>query len=269
MNAFALNALAFNSTRLVVPVVGGLMMVWVGPGPTILWGAALYFISSLTVMGMTITRRESDEERPARGIARLVEAARFVFSEPIAVLVVGLAALQLVIVMPFVHGLLPVYAADVFDMGPAGLGMLMSALGAGAAIGTITLASFGEVARKGRLLVVVMSGNLIAMVALAQSGGVLHPALAMFALGGATAAQFSIGGAIVLGMTPESLRGRVSALSMMVLGLFPAGALVAGGLAEAFSAPTATLIGAGAIVVVLAALRGPLVGLWRLSDTDA
>ena len=268
MNAFALNALAFNATRLVIPAAGGLLIVWIGPGPTMLYGVALYAVATVTVMGMRLPRAEDDRGRAADGMRKLVEAFRYVASEPPLVMVMGLSALQLFIVMPFVHSLLPVYAAEEFDMGPAGLGMLMSALGAGAAVGTIGLATAGDVARKGRLLIVTVAVGLAAIVVMSRSGGALHPVAAMLLLGGATAAQFSIGGAIVLGRTPQALRGRVSALSMMVIGLFPLGALIAGALAETFDAPTATLMGAGAMVLVMAALSRRLARLWQLREAD-
>ena len=266
MNAFALNALAFNATRLVIPAIGGLLMVWIGPGPTLLYGVALYLVASITAMGMRLPRAEGVSGRATDGIQRLVETVRYVASQPLVLVVMGLSGLQLFIVMPFVHGLLPVYAADVFDMGPAGLGMLMSALGAGAAIGTISLATVGDVARKGRLLIIALVAGLVAMTALSQSGGWLHPAAAMLLLGGATAGQFSIGGAIIIGRTPDALRGRVSALSMMVLGLFPLGALIAGGLAQALGAPTATLLGAGGMALILAALVRRLARLWQMAE---
>ena len=268
MNAFALNALAFNATRLVIPAIGGLLIVWIGPGPTMLCGVALYMVASATVMGMQLPRAEGARVRATDGIHKLAETFRYVASEPSMLLILGLSALQLFVVMPFVHSLLPVYAAEEFDMGPAGLGMLMSAIGAGAAVGTIGLATAGDVAHKGRVLVVAIAISVIAMVLLSQSGGMLHPVAAMLVLGGSTIAQFSVGGAIILGRTPPALRGRVSALNMMVLGLFPLGALIAGGIAEARDAPTATLVGAGAVVLVLAALARHVVRLWRMTEED-
>ena len=268
MNAFALNALAFNATRLVIPAMGGLLMVWIGPGPTMLYGVALYMVAAVTVMGIRLPRADDARSGAADGIQKLVEAFRYVTSEPTLIIVLGLSALQLFVLMPFVHSLLPVYAAEEFDMGPAGLGMLMSAIGAGAAIGTIGLATAGDVSRKGRLLIVTIAIGLVAIVVMSQSGGALHPMGAMLLLGGSMAAQFSIGGAIVLGRTPQALRGRVSALSMMVIGLFPLGALIAGALAEAFDAPTATLMGAGATVLVLAAMSRQLARLWQLREAD-
>ncbi len=268
MNAFALNALAFNATRLVIPGIGGLLIVWMGPGPTMLYGVALYMVATVTVMGMRLPRAEAARVGAADGMRKLVEALRYVTSEPPLLIVLGLSGLQIFILMPFVHSLLPVYAAEEFDMGPAGLGLLMSALGAGAAVGTISLATAGDVGRKGRLLIVTVAIGLTAMIAMSQSGGALHPVAAMLLLGGSTAVQFSIGGAILLGRTPQALRARVAALSMVVVGLFPLGALIAGTLAEAFDAPTATLIGAGAMVLVLAALSRQLARLWQMREAD-
>ena len=268
MNAFALNALAFNATRLVIPGIGGLLIVWIGPGPTMLYGVVLYMVATVTVMSMQLPRAEAARVGAADGMRKLVEAFRYVVSEPPLLIVLGLSGMQLFILMPFVHSLLPVYAAEEFDMGPAGLGLLMSALGAGAAVGTISLATAGDVGRKGRLLIVTVAISLAAMIVMSLSGGALHPVAAMLLLGGSTAVQFSIGGAILLGRTPQALRARVAALSMMVIGLFPLGALIAGTLAEVFDAPTATLIGAGATVLVLATLGRHLARLWQLRDVD-
>ena len=266
VNAFALNALAFNSTRLVVPTVAGLMLVWVGPGRTLLLGTALYLAGALTAMGMRLTPSQGRDGSPSTAVTKLVEAARYVLSEPLVLLVLGLGVLQLLIVMPFVHGLLPVYASEVFRMGPAGLGLMMSAVGAGAVLGAIALATLGEVARKGRFLVVAVSLNALAMIALSRSGTALPPIPVLLVLGAGMGIQFSIGGAFVLGMTPGYLRGRVAALSMMTFGLFPVGALLSGGLAEVLDAPSATLIGAGALIATLAVLRRHLVRLWLLDD---
>ena len=114
-----------------------------------LYGVALYMVAAVTVMGMRLPLADDGRGRAADAIQKLVEAFRYVTSEPTLIIVLGLSALQLFVLMPFVHSLLPVYAAEEFDMGPAGLGLLMSALGAGAAVGTIGLATAGDVARKG------------------------------------------------------------------------------------------------------------------------
>ena len=74
--------------------------------------------------------------------------------EPVVLGLMLFSAIPSVLIMPFAHGLMPVYAGEVFDVGPGTLGLLMSAVGAGSLIGTLVLASIGELKQRGRVIVI-------------------------------------------------------------------------------------------------------------------
>ncbi|MCH8277729.1 MAG: hypothetical protein IIC12_02205 [Proteobacteria bacterium] len=62
-------------------------------------------------------------------------------------------------------------------------------------------------------------------------------------LAGATQATYmAFSSVLIQQVVPDELRGRVSSIGTMTLGLFPLGSLAAGGLAELFVAPSATLL---------------------------
>ena len=56
-----------------------------------------------------------------------------------------LTATTMLLFVPFVHGLMPVYASEMYEVGPAGLGLLMSVVGIGSIFGTVLVASVGDI----------------------------------------------------------------------------------------------------------------------------
>ena len=264
VNAFALNGLAFNLTRLAVPASAGLLIASLGPGPTLLVGAALYLGAAASTARILLTREKRRESQREKALSQIVEAARYVRREPVVLALILLGALPLLLVIPFVQGLLPVYAPAVFDVGPAGLGLMMSALGVGATVGAFIIASLGNVARRGRVLLLGLALAVGAMAAFSFAPSLSIALLILMVLTGALTSYFTLAGATLQAMVPDSLRGRVAALWVMTFGVMPLGSLLAGGLARLAGAPSATLISAFVMAALLVALSPKLVRVWRL-----
>ena len=133
-----------------------------------------------------------------------------------------------VLVSPFLHGLIPVYAAEVYEVGPATLGLLMSSVGAGFLTGTLVLASLGDVQRKGLMIMGCIALICVSMVALALSPTInmAYPLVAIGSMG--TMGFFSITGATMQSILPDGIRGRVSGIYIMTFGAMPLGNLTAG-----------------------------------------
>lgn len=264
LNAFALNGLAFNATRLVVPAVAGLLIALLGPGPTLLLASVLYLGAAVATIVMDLPRMDRQETPRRKLLAQLVEAATFVRKEPLVLALILLGGIPLLLILPFVQGLLPVYASKVFEVGPAGLGLMMSALGLGATIGTFILASLGDIAYKGRVLLLGLGLTAAAMMAFSHSPGVAPPLLILAIFAGSLTMYFAIGGAALQAIVPDSLRGRVSSISIMTWGLIPLGSLLSGGLARLLGAPSTTLIAGAAVAVLLAVVSPKLRRVWNL-----
>ena len=68
---------------------------------------------------------------------------------------------------------MPVFARDVLDVGPSGMGALMSAIGFGSVIGAFALAALSNYPRKGAVMVGtgIASGVWLSAFALSQSFG--------------------------------------------------------------------------------------------------
>ncbi len=268
MNAFALNSLAFSTTRLAAPVMGGILIALVGAGPTLLLQVSMQLMAIVMALKLRVPHSIRSRLRLASTLAELMEGVRYVKNERIILALFLFGGLPSVLVMPFAHGLMPVYAAEVFHVGPTGLGLLLAALGAGSTVGTIVLASLGNINRRGRLVLgsVVVMGT--AMAVFSQNATFVPAFLNLMVLSAGMMVFFSTSSATIQSIVSDEFRGRVSGLYMITWGMFLAGSLLAGALAERFGAPGATLIGAGILGVVFGLLTLRFRYLWSFTTGE-
>jgi MFS family permease len=151
--------------------------------------------------------------------------------------------------------MLPAFATEVLTGGgthETRLSMLMAAQGLGAILGALMVGSL-TFTRMGRLLLLIQIclGILIAAFALSTS---LPVSLALVFVGGIFfMALFSISFSLVQLTVPDALRGRVVSIYMVALrGGGPIGGLVAGALADVYSASSVMTVN-GVLLTVIAA----------------
>ena len=258
VNAFALNSMAFSVTRLALPALGGVMIAVWGPGPTLLLEAALQVCAVCTALYLKVRKSDRPALRLPTVFSDLREGVRYVLSQPLLIGLFTLTAMPALLVMPSIQGLMPVYAAEVFNVDARGLGLLLSAVGAGSTLGTFALASIGDIRRK--TVVVLVSVLVLAVgTAIFSINVFFHTAyLNLMIVSAAMMTLFSVSSATVQSTVPDEYRGRVSSLYMLTWGLFPFGSLAAGFLAERLGAPHATQIAAGTMLVLFA------LAVWRI-----
>ena len=251
MNAIALNSSMFNGARLIGPAAAGLLVAQVGEATAFL----LNGLSFLAVIGgLALMRLPAFTPRPGRltPLADLREGLGYIRRNRAVLALVSVAAVPSVFGFPATT-LLPAVARDVLGLGVDGYGGLVSAIGLGALVGALSLATLGDYRPKGRLLTTatfVFAGALIGA-ALARSAWLAGAALVLAGWGMVTHLAATI--SLVQLQVPDILRWRVmSAYLWAVVGLAPAGSLALGTLAEWWGAPGALL--AGGAVCLLSAL---------------
>ena len=152
------------------------------------------------------------------------------------------------------HQLMPALAKDDLNVGPSGLGLILSVGGVGGIAGIFVAASFG--AYQSRSWVMVGGAFLLgaSVLALAVSSFFGSFAFAMVFVGLASAfwTVFQVSTNVVLNLlVPEEFRGRVMGLRSIIWSLSPLGALLGGVIATwANSTPFAIGLGGGAILVI-------------------
>ena len=152
--------------------------------------------------------------------------------------------------VPFTFGfsasfLLPAFNRDIIGGGPDDLGFLMTAMGVGAFLGSMTLARLGDISRKGRVMFVSFYLWAAAVLAFAFFDTLVIALLT----GPATGLFGSVFGALnmtVIQLTVHpDIRGRVMAIMMMTFGLMPIGVIPVSALVEFVGFDIALMFGAG------------------------
>ena len=258
VNAFALNSMAFSVTRLVAPALGGVLIAITGPGLTLALEAALQICAISVALCLRVTKPDRPALRLPTVFSDLREGVRYVLGEPVLIGLFTLTAMPALLVMPSIQGLMPVYAAEVFHVDSKGLGLLMSAVGAGSTLGTFVLASKGDIGSKN--VVVLVSISVLTLATAVFSINVFfHTAyLNLMIISAAMMTFFSVSNAVIQSTVSDEYRGRVAGLYILTWGLFPFGSLSAGFLAERLGAPHATQIAAGAMLILFS------LAVWRI-----
>ncbi len=266
VNAFALNSLAFSISRLATPALGGLLLAVTDAGPPLLLIGALQLTAAAAMLPIRFKSDSRTVLRLTTAFSQLWEGACYVATHPVLRSLFLVAIIPPLMVMPFVHGLMPVYAAEVFDVGPTGLGLLLSAIGIGSTAGAVLLATWAKFRRHGRVLLISIAVMAIAMIAFSRSPlyGAAFPIIVVLSAG--MMMFFSVTSASIQSAVRNDYRGRVSGLYMITWGLFPLGSLTAGALAQAFGAPMATLLSGVVVLIALAGIALLVRRVWSLGS---
>ena len=269
INAYSLVALASSVSRLVAPALTGFSILLIGVGETLMLAVILLLVA--TKVSLMIDGRNGNRHpvRPRTLVSDLTEAARYMKNTRMVLGLMVLLSSSILLIAPINIGLMPVYAAEVFSGGPQVLGLLVAALGAGMTIGTVLLASMGEIKRQGLVIGVAAGLTAVGLLAFSQSKtlAVAFPVLAFY--GATMVVVYTMGGAAIQSVVPDHLRGRVAALTAATFAVFPIGALIVGGLAQLYGAPLATLVSATLFAVILLLLPVVFHGVWSFRIDDA
>ncbi len=252
MNAVALNSAAFNFTKIIGPSVGGVLIVAFGLAGNFYIQSATYLFVLWMIYQMHVPERISEAARSSV-LSNLREGIRYVWADPVVFAVMATAMIPRLFAMPY-QALMPIFQKDVLQVGADGLGLMMAAPGLGAMLAMLSVAHFASrVSRPGLLMLsaLVLQGVFLALFALVRT---LPLALLTLVVVGGFQVLFMSVSNMVLHMTvPDQLRGRVMSIYMLDRGITPAGALLAGISAHFVGAPY-TVLGMGALVLVLAAV---------------
>jgi MFS family permease len=145
---------------------------------------------------------------------------------------------------------MPIFADQILNGGPSGLGLLGCASGLGALLGALTLAARSGVFGLGRWVAISSASLGVSLILFSASRHFWLSALLLIPVGFSMMVEMASSNTLIQSMSPDHLRGRIMAVySMMFMGMAPFGALLAGALAEHIGAPLTVAIG-GMICIV-------------------
>jgi MFS family permease len=255
-NAIALNSTQFNLSRVLGPVSGGIVLAAIGAAACFVFNGLSFFIVVLGLASLNLPpHTPASTHRAIR--EDLKDGLSYVVKNRLMLTLTVLVFLSTFLVMPILT-LLPAFATNVLVEGPGSsatrLSTLMASQGLGAIVGALVIGSLGRFRHMGLTLLGLqaMQGLLIAGFAMSRS---FPLSLALLFVGGIFfMGVFSISFSIVQLSVPDALRGRVVSIYMVALrGGWPIGGLVAGFLADRFTAPYVMQVN-GVLLAVIAAL---------------
>jgi MFS family permease len=260
-NAVSLNSSVSQGAYFTGPMLAGLSIAWMKTGNAYLFNALFYLPAAV---GIVLLRTSCAPEgtREPFSFMSILGGLRFLFSQPV---VFALVLLDFVITgVGYYRPLLPIFAKDILQVGPAGFGVLSSAPAVGGVLGTVLLLLAGDVKHKGLL---ALSGFFAYAFVLGLFGISTHfwlSLLLLSLLGLANALQAIMRQTAFHVLAPDHLRGRAfSVFNMFSQGANSVGAAEVGFVAALLGAPGALLLGCAIGAILTLGCWAALPGLRR------
>lgn len=245
MNAVALSSVAWQVSRVFGPAIAGLLIAAFGEAMCF-YATAFGYAVMVAALGWI---KVSAEVAPARQNVwrNMADGLGFVVRTPLFAVIIGLTFMDSIFGASYTT-LMPVFARDILEAGAEGYGVLLTAAGVGAIVGTFGIATWGGRVARGRLLLFgpILFGSLLVAFAASRVFGVSMAIIG--AMGLANSLYMVTAQTVLQAEVPDALRGRVMGIYGLTWSLTPLGGMVSGTLATVAGAPLAA--GLGGLVVV-------------------
>ena len=253
-NAVSWNSSFFELASIGGPAVGGLLIGLFHRGfPIYLLNvaAALSFV-------LLIARLHYDHDPPERNeLSWASLAAGFHFLRDTRILLAAMLLDTFAVLLGGATALMPVYAKDILHVGPTGLGWLLAAPSLGAVTAAFIQAHRRPWTSAGRALLWAVAGYGVVTIAFGFSTNLWLSLGLLVLLGVCDNISVVLRGTLVQVLTPDAMRGRVSALNGLFIGTSnELGAFESGTVAQYFG-PVVSVVagGIGTLLVVLGMTR--------------
>jgi MFS family permease len=256
-NAVALNSLLWKGAALLGPTLGGLAISLMGTAGAFYANAASFLA---VVVALLLMRTSSSARQLQRDFLSETKAGfSYIVSQPVILGVMIMEGVSSVFGLD--NAMLTIFASDILQVGASGFGLLQSARGFGAVIGSSLFIAMGHRSDQGKILFTsaILYGIGFALFGVSPS---FLLSLALIASVGVTDTIWGAARATILQLiTPEKFRGRVMGVFQLSnRGLHPLGQTETGLVVPLMGAPAATFFG-GLLVTVVT-----LITAWRVPE---
>jgi MFS family permease len=264
LSAIALNSILWQGAAVLGPSAAGLILAaWGTPGNFYVnAGSDVVSLVLLLLVRVPALPPRVSTRSPWQGLA---SGARYIWEQP-SVRALLLASAGISLLGRSYTQLMPLFARDVLDVGPTGLGLLLTMPGLGTILAALGLASAGAVPQKGGWFLAASSVLAIALAIFAASTHFLLSLGVLVLVGLAATVSTTLANTLLQEEVADRMRGRVMGFYMAATqGMSPLGALPGGLLAEVFGGPFAIGLGAGCLLLLMLVLSLRTDALRRLN----
>jgi MFS family permease len=256
-NAVTWNNSVFQIASVGGPAISGFLVAHVGFPIVYTIDALAAFLFFLLVL--PIPRAKQARDRTEQSTWRsLLAGIKFVFSKKVILATITLDLFA--VLLGGATALLPIFADQILHCGPVGLGWMRAAPAIGAFTIALLVAYLPPMRQAGRTLLWCVSGFGVATIVFGLSKALWLSLSMLFVAGALDSVSVIVRGSIVQLVTPDEMRGRVSAVNNIFIGTSNEFGALESGLTAALFGPVISVVagGVGTILVVLAsALRWP------------
>jgi MFS family permease len=247
-NSATWNSGTWQFASVVGPLVGGTLFALAGITTTFV--VVLIFIT-IALGAILFLNRHPAEYVPKESIYdSLKEGIRFYMNSR---MLLGAQTLDLFSVLfGGVVAVLPVFAKDILAVGPAGFGLMRAADSIGAVLMMLILTRYSPMGKPWRNLLIAVTGFGVSIVCFGLSRNFYLSLFFLFTLGAFDSISVVIRSTIMQLLTPDKMRGRVSAVNQMFIGSSnEIGAFESGIAAQYMGTVPSVLFGGGMTLLIV------------------
>ncbi|MDP7425229.1 MAG: MFS transporter [Rhodospirillales bacterium] len=212
-NAVAWTSSGFQMARIAGPGFAGLMIV---AGEQWVYGTVVFlFFCSAAMTFLIKTNTQIISTAPVT-IENILAGFKFIIKRQIIIGAIGLDLFA--VLLGGATALLPIYATDILNVGSAGFGALRATHMVGAFAGALFLTQYPITGKAGKTLLIAVAIFGLGIIVFGVSTSFWLSLTALFVLGAADSVSIFVRNNLVQIITPDDMRGRVSAVSSVFVG---------------------------------------------------
>lgn len=265
-NAVAWNSNQFQIGSVVGPAIGGFLVAFFGF--PVVYGFDALCAFSFFLLLLPIRVKPTERGAQAGGFRELFSGIRFVWNKEIILATITLDLFA--VLLGGATALLPIFASEILHCGPIGLGWLRAAPAFGSVAMGVAITHLPPMRQAGKTLIRAVVGFGAATVVFGLSRWFWLSMAMLFLTGAFDNVSVVVRHSLVQLLTPDAMRGRVSAVNNVFIGSSNELGAFESGITAAWFGPVISVVGGGlgTILVVLAAVMfWP--SLWRLGAFDS
>jgi MFS family permease len=258
-NAVTWNSSGWQVASMVGPALGGWIIAATGRATGVYgFAAAGYFICTLLINTIRLRAVQRSTEPPS--LDTIMAGFRFVWNSPLILATITLDLFA--VLLGGATALLPVYAQDILQVGARELGWLRAAPSVGALMMALVMAHRPPLRRAGSTLLLSVAGFGIATIVFGLSRDPVLSFITLALTGAFDNVSIVVRGTLVQLLTPDNMRGRVSAVTTIFIVTSNELGAFESGMTAALFGPVASVVGGGIgtlLVVVWVMVKWPQV----------
>lgn len=259
-NAATWSSSSWQLASVLGPALGGFMIAFLHGAMSVYAFNAIAALVVLVLIALLRVQGQSGQARTSTATTKqsLVEGLQFLRQTRIIMAAITLD--MFAVLLGGATTLLPIFAKNILDVGPTGLGWLRAAPSIGAVCVSLCLTHIPPFKKAGRVLLLAVAGFGAATIIFGFSRSFWLSLLMLFLLGGFDNISVVIRSTLLLTRTPDALRGRVSSVNALFIGASNELGGFESGLAAQLFGPVFAVAGGGVgtlLVVLCVALIWP------------